>query len=252
MPIEILDAGSLATRNLLELAVVHGARFLLASTSEVYGDPAVHPQPESYWGNVDPIGPRGCYDEAKRFAEALTVAFQRMRGADVRIARIFNTYGTRMRLDDGRVLTNFCAQALAGEPLTLYGDGLQTRSFCHVTDLIEGLVRLLLSDVTSPVNLGNPTEGTIRHLAELVVRLSGSTSEIVTVPLPAERAGDPARRKPDITRATELLGWTPVAPLEAGVREVIAEHRDALSRAAESQVEYEAIEQAQAVPVSPR
>jgi dTDP-glucose 4,6-dehydratase len=255
MPIEILDAGSLATRNLLELAVTNQARFLLASTSEIYGDPAVHPQPESYWGNVDPIGPRGCYDEAKRFAEALTVAFQRMRGADVRIARIFNTYGTRMRLDDGRVLTNFCGQALLGEPLTLYGDGLQTRSFCHVSDLVDGLVRLLASDVTSPVNLGNPIEGTIRELAELVVELSGSTSEIVTVPLPPERAGDPARRQPDITRATGLLGWSPVVPLERGVREVIAEHRESLLREGASGPAYEATDvsgAASVASVSPR
>jgi nucleoside-diphosphate-sugar epimerase len=230
MPIEILDAGSLATRNLLELAVGHGARFLLASTSEVYGDPAVHPQPESYWGNVDPIGPRGCYDEAKRFAEALTMAFQRMRGADVRIARIFNTYGTRMRLDDGRVLTNFCAQALLDLPLTLYGDGLQTRSFCHVSDLVDGLVRLLWSDVRGPVNIGNPVEGTIMELARLIVRLSGSNSEIVTVPLPAERAGDPARRRPDISRAETLLGWRPAVELEEGVGEMIAEHRDGLGQ----------------------
>ena len=196
MPLEILAVGSTGTRNLLDLAVAHGARFFLASTSEVYGDPLVHPQPETYWGNVSSIGPRSCYDEAKRFSEAITMAYHRVHGLDVRIARIFNTYGERMRPDDGRVVNTFVVQALRGEPITLHGDGSQTRSFCHVADEIIGLTAVLDGHLTGPVNVGNPGEFTIRELAELVVELTGSTSEIVTVPLPPEREGDPAAAPP--------------------------------------------------------
>ena len=191
MPLEILDVGSTGTRNLLDLALDHGARFFLASTSEVYGDPLVHPQPESYWGNVSSIGPRSCYDEAKRFSEAITMAYHRVHGLDVRIARIFNTYGERMRPDDGRVVNTLVVQALRGDPITLHGDGSQTRSFCHVADEIVGLTAVLDGDLVGPVNVGNPDEFTIRQLAELIVELTGSPSEIITVPLPPEREGDP-------------------------------------------------------------
>jgi nucleoside-diphosphate-sugar epimerase len=221
MPLEILAVGSTGTRNLLDLALADDARFFLASTSEVYGDPLVHPQPETYWGNVSSIGPRSCYDEAKRFSEAITVAYQRVHDLDVRIARIFNTYGERMRPDDGRVVNTLVVQALRGEPITLHGDGSQTRSFCHVTDLVVGLAAVLDGHLTGPVNVGNPDEVTIRQLAELVVELTGSTSEIVTVALPAEREGDPARRRPDITLINSSYGWSPTIDLRDGLTRMI-------------------------------
>jgi nucleoside-diphosphate-sugar epimerase len=221
IPLEILAVGSTGTRNLLDLALAHEARFLLSSTSEVYGDPLVHPQPETYWGNVDPIGPRSCYDEAKRFSEAITMAYFRVHGLDIRIARIFNTYGPRMKPHDGRVVTNFCVQALAGEPITLYGDGNQTRSFCYIDDEVRGLLALLDSDVVGPVNIGNDAEFTMRELAELVVELTGSNSSIVTVPMPAGRTGDPMQRKPDLTVAKTQLGWAPTIPLRAGLSQLL-------------------------------
>jgi nucleoside-diphosphate-sugar epimerase len=218
MPLEILEVGSTGTRNLLDVAKRDGARFFLASTSEVYGDPMVHPQPETYWGNVDPIGPRSCYDEAKRFSESLTMAYHRVHGVDIRIVRIFNTYGPRMKPHDGRVVTNFCVQALTGNPITLYGDGSQTRSFCYVDDEISGFLALLDGSVTGPVNIGNPDEFTMRELAETVVELAGSSSEIITVPLPAGRTGDPMQRKPDLTIATRDLRWAPNVALRDGVQ----------------------------------
>ncbi len=221
MPLEILAVGSTGTRNLLDLAVDHGARFFLASTSEVYGDPLVHPQPETYWGNVSSIGPRSCYDEAKRFSEAITMAYHRVHGLDVRIARIFNTYGERMRPDDGRVVNTLVVQALRGDPITLHGDGSQTRSFCHVADEIVGLAAVLDGHLTGPINVGNPNEFTIRHLAELVIELTGSPSEIVTVPLPPEREGDPAQRRPDITLIESAYGWTPKIDLDDGLTRMI-------------------------------
>ena len=221
MPLEILAVGSTGTRNLLDRAKADSAVFFLTSTSEVYGDPLVHPQPETYWGNVSSIGPRSCYDEAKRFSEALTMAYHRVHGVDVRIVRIFNTYGERMRPNDGRVVNTFVVQALRGEPLTLHGDGSQTRSFCHVSDEVRGLMALLDSDYNLPVNVGNPGEFTMRELAELVVELTGSKSEIISVPLPPERDGDPLQRKPDITLATEILGWTPTISLRDGLRQMI-------------------------------
>jgi dTDP-glucose 4,6-dehydratase len=206
-PIPTLKVGSLGTHNALGLAKAKNARFLLASTSEVYGDPEVHPQREDYWGNVNPIGPRGCYDEAKRFAEAITMAYHRYHGVKTRIVRIFNTYGPRMRLNDGRVLPNFMKQALRGEPLTVYGRGDQTRSFCYVSDLVEGIVRLLDADFSEPVNLGNPAEITVLQLAqEILALVKGTTSQVVYEDLPQD---DPKRRKPDITRAQKLLGWQP-------------------------------------------
>ena len=217
-PIQTLKVGSLGTHKTLGLAKAKKARFLIASTSEVYGDPQVHPQPESYWGHVNPIGPRGVYDEAKRFAEAMTMAYHRFHGVDTRIVRIFNTYGPRMRPDDGRVVSNFIVQALRGQPLTIYGDGSQTRSFCFVSDLIEGIYRLFQSDGSDPVNIGNPGEFTVRQLAELVIKLTGSASTIVTQPLPED---DPKVRKPDITRARERLGWEPRVELEEGLRRTI-------------------------------
>jgi dTDP-glucose 4,6-dehydratase len=228
IPLEILAVGSAGTGHLLDLARADRARFLLASTSEVYGDPLVHPQHESYWGHVDPIGPRSCYDEAKRFAEALTMATARVHGTDVRIARIFNTYGPRMHANDGRVVTNFVVQALTGRPLTLFGDGSQTRSFCYVEDEVVGLLALadLRGPLPGPVNIGNPHEVTMRELAELVVELTGSSSPITTVPIPPGREGDPARRRPDITRAREVLAWTPVTDLREGLQRTI----DALRR----------------------
>ncbi len=229
MPIKTLKVGSLGTLHALGLARAKEARFLLASTSEVYGDPLVHPQPESYWGNVNPIGPRGVYDESKRFGEALTMAYHRAHGLQTRIARIFNTYGPRMRLDDGRVVPNFVRQALLDEPLTVYDDGSRTRSFCYVSDLIEGLWRLLLSDQVEPVNLGNPQEMTIVELARMIIALSGSRSEIAFVHPDASRtADDPRTRQPDITRARTLLGWEPAVSLEQGLEETIAYFRQVL------------------------
>jgi len=221
MPLEILAVGSTGTRNLLDRAKTDGAVFFLTSTSEVYGDPLVHPQPETYWGNVSSIGPRSCYDEAKRFSEAITMAYHRVHGVEVRIVRIFNTYGERMRPSDGRVVNTFVVQALRGEPLTLHGDGSQTRSFCHVNDEVRGLIALLDSDYNLPVNVGNPGEFTMRELAELVVDLTGSKSEIITVELPPEREGDPLQRKPDITLAKSLLGWEPTIPLREGLQRMI-------------------------------
>ncbi len=214
LPLETLAVGSEGTRRGLELARDHGARYLLASTSEVYGDPEIHPQPESYWGNVNPVGPRSVYDEAKRFAESLTMAHHRTLGTDVTIARIFNTYGPRLRPDDGRVVSNFLFQALQGEPLTVYGDGSQTRSLCYVDDEIRGLIALFDSDVTGPVNIGNPDEHSIAQLAETVVELLGSSSAIVHLPLPVD---DPTRRRPDITLARSALGWEPTTGLREGL-----------------------------------
>jgi dTDP-glucose 4,6-dehydratase len=222
LPLEILAVGSTGTRNLLDLARRDGARFFLASTSEVYGDPLVHPQPESYWGNVSSTGPRSCYDEAKRFSEALTMAYHRTHGVDVRIVRIFNTYGERMRPDDGRVVNTFVVQALRNEPITLHGDGAQTRSFCHVADEIIGLVAVLDGPLLGPVNVGNPGEFSMRELAELVVELTGATSEIVTVPLPPEREGDPLQRQPDITLIDTTYGWGPTITLREGLQRMIA------------------------------
>lgn len=220
LPIQTMKAGALGTHNSLGVARAHLARFLLASTSEIYGDPLVHPQPESYWGHVDPIGTRSVYDEAKRFAEALTMAYHRFHGIDTRIVRIFNTYGPRMRIDDGRVVPNFLKQALAGEPLTVYGDGSQTRSFCYVDDLIDGVVRLLYSDEHDPVNIGNPVETTILEFAQVINRIVGNQAGIVFKPnLRGE--GDPQRRQPDIRRAREILGWMPKVSLEEGISRTI-------------------------------
>lgn len=220
LPIQTMKAGALGTHNSLGVARAHSARFLLASTSEIYGDPLVHPQPESYWGHVDPIGTRSVYDEAKRFAEALTMAYHRFHGIDTRIVRIFNTYGPRMRLDDGRVVPNFLKQALSGEPLTVYGDGSQTRSFCYVDDLIEGIVRLLYSEEHEPVNIGNPVETSILEFAQVINRIVGNKAGIVFKPnLRGE--GDPQRRQPDIRRAREILGWTPKISLEEGITRTI-------------------------------
>ncbi len=218
LPIQTLKVGSLGTHKALGLAKAKQARFLLASTSEVYGDPLVHPQPESYWGNVNPIGPRGVYDEAKRFAEALTMAYRRAHGVDTRIVRIFNTYGPRMRPGDGRVVSNFIVQALRGEPLTVYGDGGQTRSFCYVSDQVEGIYRIFMSDIAGPVNIGNPDEFRVSELADLVLELTGSSSEIRHLPLPED---DPKVRQPDITRARELLDWEPQVPLREGLARTI-------------------------------
>ena len=218
-PIQTLKVGSLGTHKALGLAKHKGARLLLASTSECYGDPLVHPQNEDYWGNVNPIGPRGVYDEAKRFAEAMTMAYHRFHGVQTRIVRIFNTHGPRMRLRDGRVVPNFIAQALRNEPITVYGDGSQTRSFCYVSDLVEGIVRLLRSDYDKgPVNLGNPVEVTILQFAERIKALTGSRSEIVFRPLPED---DPKVRQPDIGRARAILGWEPKVDLEAGLKRTI-------------------------------
>ena len=226
-PIQTLKVGSLGTHNTLGLARAKGARYLLASTSEVYGDPDVHPQPETYWGHVNPVGPRGVYDEAKRFAEAMTMAYHRSHGLDVRIVRIFNTYGPRMRPDDGRVITNFIVQALRGEPLTVYGDGSQTRSFCFVEDEVEGIYRLFWSDYVGPVNIGNPDEFTILELAERVIALTGSTSTIEFRPLPPD---DPRLRRPDITLARQLLGWEPRISLEEGLRRTIPYLRQVIEK----------------------
>ncbi len=221
IPLEILAVGSTGTRNLLDLAVIKQARFFLASTSEVYGDPLVHPQPESYWGNVSSIGPRSCYDEAKRFSEALTMAYHRVLDADVRIVRIFNTYGPRMRPDDGRVVGNFICQALREEPITLYGDGSQTRSFCYVDDEVRGFLSVLDGDLIGPINVGNPGEFTMRELAEMIVDLTGSKSEIITMALPAEREGDPMQRCPDITLVSSTYGWKPEVSLREGLSKMI-------------------------------
>jgi dTDP-glucose 4,6-dehydratase len=222
IPIQTLKVGSLGTHNTLGVALAKKARFLLASTSEVYGDPLVHPQPESYWGNVNPVGPRGCYDEAKRFAEAITVAYRDVHGVDTRIARIFNTYGPRMRSSDGRVVPSLISQALRGEPLTVFGDGSQTRSFCYVSDLVEGVVRLFYSGVREPVNVGNPVEMTVLAFAETIRRLTGTSAPIVHRPLPVD---DPKQRRPDITLARSALGWEPKVPLEEGLRETISYFR---------------------------
>ena len=217
-PIQTLKVGSLGTHKALGLAKAKGARFLLASTSEVYGDPEVHPQPESYWGNVNPIGPRGVYDEAKRFAEALVMAYHRYHGLDTRIVRIFNTYGPRMRPNDGRVVSNFIVQALRGEPLTVYGDGSQTRSFCYVSDQVEGIYRLFHSDYSLPVNIGNPAEYTVLELAKRIIALTGSRSTIEFRPLPTD---DPKVRRPDTTTAKQVLGWEPTVSLDEGIERTI-------------------------------
>ena len=217
-PIETMDVGSLGTRQMLELAQRDNAKFLLTSTSESYGDPTVHPQVETYWGNVNPVGPRSCYDESKRFAEALTMAYHRARGVRTSIARIFNTYGPRMKLNDGRVVPAFLDQALRGEPITIFGDGTQTRSFCYVSDLVDGLYRLLLSDEVMPVNVGNPREMTIREFAEVIAQMTGSTAGIVYHPLPED---DPRKRRPDITKARRVLGWEPKITLDEGLRHTV-------------------------------
>jgi dTDP-glucose 4,6-dehydratase len=231
LPIQTLKVGALGTHKTLGLAREKGAMYLLASTSEVYGDPLEHPQREDYWGNVNPIGPRGVYDEAKRFAEAMTMAYHRYHGLDTRVARIFNTYGPRMRLEDGRVVPNFIAQALRHEPLTVYGDGLQTRSFCYVSDLIEGVYRLLFSDEDEPVNLGNPQEMSILDFAGLVNEITENSAGVVHEPLPED---DPQVRQPDITRAQEVLGWEPVVPLGDGLRRTISWFHQRLGNASVS------------------
>jgi dTDP-glucose 4,6-dehydratase len=215
VPIQTLKVGSLGTHNALGLAKAKRARFLIASTSEVYGDPLVHPQREDYWGNVNPVGPRGVYDEAKRFAEAITMAYHRVHGIETRIVRIFNTYGPRMRVEDGRAIPAFLSQALRNEDVTVFGDGAQTRSLCFVSDLVDGIVRLMSSDVTDPVNVGNPHEMTIQQLAETIIALTGSRSRIVHRPLPVD---DPKVRQPDIARARTLLGWEPKVPLDQGLK----------------------------------
>ena len=218
LPIQTLKVGSLGTHNSLGIALAKGARFLLASTSEVYGDPKIHPQPETYWGNVNPVGVRSVYDEAKRFAEAMTMAYHRYHGVDTRIVRIFNTYGPRMRANDGRVISNFIVQALKGDPLTIYGDGSQTRSFCYVDDEVDGIFRLYNSDQTEPTNIGNPKEFTIKELAQLILKEIGSSSVIATLPLPQD---DPRVRQPDISIAGEILGWEPEVDLLEGIRRTI-------------------------------
>ncbi len=229
IPIQTLKVGALGTHKALGLARAKKARFLLASTSEVYGDPLVHPQPEDYWGNVNPVGPRGCYDEAKRFAEAMTVAYRNFHQVDTRIVRIFNTYGPRMRANDGRIVPSLIGQALRGEPLTVFGDGSQTRSFCFVSDLIEGIYRLLLSDVVDPVNIGNPAEMTVMQFAKTIQRATGSTSTIVHKPLPTD---DPKQRRPDISKAKRLLGWEPKVLLDEGIAATIAYFRNGIGESA--------------------
>ncbi len=227
LPIQTLKVGSLGTHNTLGLAMAKGARYLLASTSEVYGDPQVHPQPETYWGHVNPIGVRGVYDEAKRFAEAMTMAYHRYHGVQTRIVRIFNTYGPRMRPGDGRVVSNFIVQALRGDPISIYGDGSQTRSFCYVEDEVDGIYRLFHSDHAEPVNIGNPTEFTIRELADVVLEETGSASQIETLPLPAD---DPKVRQPDITLARRVLGWQPAVELREGIRRTLPFFQSQLER----------------------
>jgi dTDP-glucose 4,6-dehydratase len=219
IPIQTLKVGALGTHKALGLARAKKARFLLASTSEVYGDPLVHPQPETYWGNVNPVGPRGCYDEAKRFAEAMTIAYRNFHGVDTRIVRIFNTYGPRMRPNDGRIVPSLIGQALRGEPLTVFGDGSQTRSFCYVPDLVEGITRLLQSDYKDPLNLGNPAEMTVLEFAETIRRLTRTKAPIVHKPLPVD---DPKQRRPDITLAKKILGWEPKVGLEEGLKSTVA------------------------------
>jgi dTDP-glucose 4,6-dehydratase len=223
-PIDTLESGSMGTRNMLEVARRDGARFLLSSTSECYGDPLEHPQAETYWGHVNPVGIRSCYDESKRYAEALTMAYRRYHGMRTHIARIFNTYGPRMALKDGRVVPAFLDQALRGEPLTVYGDGLQTRSFCYVADLVEGLVRLGSSEEHEPVNLGNPVELTILEFADRIRRLMGSNLEVAFKPLPED---DPRKRRPDISKAKRILGWEPKVALEDGLRDTVEYFRSA-------------------------
>jgi dTDP-glucose 4,6-dehydratase len=230
-PIQTLKVGSLGTHNSLGLAKAKGARFLLASTSEVYGDPLVHPQPESYWGNVNPVGPRGVYDEAKRFAEAMTMAYHRYHAVETRIVRIFNTYGPRMRPADGRVVSNFLVQALRGDPISIYGDGSQTRSFTYVDDLVDGIYRLFLSDRVDPTNIGNFGEFTVRELAELVLEMTGSRSELVTLPLPKD---DPKVRRPDITNARAALGWEPRVSLREGLARTIPHFQKLVEAGAEA------------------
>ncbi len=227
-PIETLESGSTATRNMLEIARRDGARFLITSTSECYGDPLEHPQVETYWGNVNPVGLRSCYDESKRYAEALTMAYHRTHGVRTNIARIFNTYGPRMALDDGRVVPAFMDQALRGQPLTIFGDGLQTRSFCYVSDMVEGLVRLANSDERLPVNLGNPVELTMLEFAERISRLVGTQGKIVHQPLPSD---DPKRRQPNIAKAKKVLGWEPKVSLEDGLRETVTYFKTRLTTA---------------------
>jgi dTDP-glucose 4,6-dehydratase len=222
LPIQTLKVGALGTHKALGLALARGAKFLLASTSEVYGDPLEHPQREEYWGNVNPVGPRGVYDEAKRFAEAMTMAYHRFHGVDTRIVRIFNTYGPRMRLTDGRAIPTFISQALRNEPLTVFGDGGQTRSFTYVSDLVDGIWRLMQSSTNDPVNLGNPREMTLLELARRVIAASGSQSDVVFRPLPVD---DPKVRQPDITRARAVLGWGPKVDVETGLAETIAWYR---------------------------
>lgn len=225
LPIETLKVNSLGTHNTLGLALAKGAKYFLASTSEVYGDPEIHPQVETYWGNVNPIGPRGVYDESKRFAEAITMAYHHKHKLDTRIIRIFNCYGPRLRLDDGRVVSNFIGQALTGKPITIYGEGQQTRSFQFVSDLVDGIVRLMGVEHHLPVNLGNPQEKTVRELAEIIKELTGSASEITARPLPVD---DPRRRLPDISKAKSLLGWTPKKDLVEGLTETIEWYRKEL------------------------
>jgi dTDP-glucose 4,6-dehydratase len=226
LPIPTLKVGALGTHKALGLAKAKHARFVLASTSEVYGDPLEHPQKESYWGNVNPIGPRGVYDEAKRFAEAITVAYHRYHGLDTKIVRIFNTYGPRMRVRDGRAVPEFISQCLRDEDVTVFGDGQQTRSFCYITDLVDGIIRLMLSDLNDPVNIGNPAEMTIDEIAHLIIEMTGSRSKVVYKPLPTD---DPRVRKPDITRARTLLGWEPHVPLREGLTKTIEYFRTKVS-----------------------
>jgi len=229
LPVETLKVGSIGTINALDLAREKGARFFIASTSEIYGDPLMHPQQEGYWGNVNPIGPRAVYDEAKRFSEATTMAYHRTFGVDTRIVRIFNTYGPRMRPQDGRVVSNFIVQALSGQPLTIYGDGSQTRSFCYVADEVEGLYRLFMHGDAQPMNIGNPDEYTVKELAEIVIAATGSASEIVYEALPTD---DPKVRRPDITRAKAMLGWEPSVPVREGVARTVEYFRELMAPSA--------------------